>query len=300
MTELGPQEHLHQMNATEREMPHVYLVAGGGGGMQSTIILRLLAQELSRRELGYSVIEGMYLDRDGVQKIRHPSLQATVLEDDIATLPEASPVLLIPHCIGTVAAMNVMERHADERPVGLVSIAPPLPSPRSTIAQPQSIAKRFMDNSLMRVVALPEGALDYSEYTESFADIDPQYFKDMNNAESLGARLRERVAQGQAGLFAPEHDWNTGSPDCVKGWHDEWHATLPAEEASMLRQRTPVVKDAAHGLYISPRSVDGPIPLEDDIAFQMHNVRRVINTGLELIMNQQPLDILPKVSIDRS
>lgn len=287
MSELVDQNSPYEIIPEEHVSPHVYLVAGGGGGMQSTIILRLLAQELSQCELDYSVIEGIYLDEDGAQKIKHPSLQTRALKSDIDKQPEDTPILLIPHCIGTIAAMNAMDQCISDRPVGLVSIAPPLPSPRSTIAQPQSVAKRFMNNSLMRVVKLPEGALDYSEYTESFADIDPQYFKDMNSAESLGERLRERVVRGQAGLFAPEHDWNTGSPDCVKGWHDEWQATLSADEAAVLQQRTPVVEDAAHGLYISPRSVDGPVSPEDDIAFQMHNVRQVIDTGLNILSTQQ-------------
>lgn len=273
--------------AVGQATPHAYLVAGGGGGMRSTIVLRLLAQELTDRNLPYTVIEGVSGQGDE-QAVRYPTLQVHDMEAHIADLPEGKPLLFVAHCIGTIAALRTVERVANTRPAALVSIASPLPSPRETIRAPQSQKKRSQDNTLMRVVDLPAGALDYSDMSESRAHIDPQYFVDIDAAGDLEVRLRARVELGSAALLAPEHDWNVGSPQCVRAWHDDWRATLPPELSEAMLSRAAIVADAAHGLYVSPRSGRHVTP-EEDIAFQLANVGVVIDTGLGLLTSAEHL-----------
>lgn len=257
--------------------------------MRSTIILRLLAQELANRGLPHTAIEGIKGYGDD-QAVHHPSLQARDMEAHIATHAENVPVLLISHCIGTVAALQTVEKVSATRPAALVSIAPPLPSPRSTIETPQSQKKRSENNTLMRVVDLPAGALDYSTMAESQARIDPQYFADIHAADNLDGRLRQLVEQGYGALFAPEHDWNAESPRRVQAWHDEWFATLPEEQAELAHSRAQIVAGAAHGLYASPRSGLDLSPKED-IEFQLANVNAVIDTGLELLVTLQTASV---------
>lgn len=265
--------------------PHAYLVAGGGGGMRSTIILRMLARELGNRGIPYTPIEGINGVGDS-QKVWHPSLQVRDMNASIRRHPEGTPLLFVSHCIGTVAALASLESYADDHPVGLVSVAPPLPSPRSTIMTPQSRKKRSQGDTLMRVVDLPEGAVDYTVMTESVAQISPEYFADIHAADDLQERLRAQIEAGRASIFAPEHDWNTESPETVATWHDEWRSKLPDNEFEVLRRRANVVDNAAHGLYISPRSgLD--VSTEEDLQFQMNNVRQVIDTGLGLLANPE-------------
>lgn len=265
----------------EQLTPHAYLVAGGGGGMRSTIILRLLAQELDARSISYTTVEGIE-GRGDAQTVKYPSWQAKELEAHLQSQPEAQPALLLSHCIGTVAALQTLESQAKKRPVSLVSIAPPLPSPHDTIHQPQSQKKRSENNTRMRVVDLPEGATDYSVMSESLASIDPQYFSDMRDADDLGPRLMTSVATGQAAVFAPEYDWNVGSPKQVEAWHQQWRDTLDPDQAQLLTSRAHIVPDAAHGLYVSPRSARLVTP-EQDIQFQVDNINHVIDTGIGLL-----------------
>lgn len=261
--------------------PYAYLVAGGGGGMRSTIILRMIAQELAGRGIPYAAIDGITGEGDE-QMVKYPSLQVEDMAGRIAEHPEGTPLLFISHCIGTVAALNTVERLEGLHPTSLVSIAPPLPSPYNTISTPQSTKKRTENNTLMRVVDLPEGAVDYSVVTESVARIDPQYFADMRKADDLEVRLRGHVEAGNAAVFAPEHDWNVDSPERVRAWHNEWNATLPADIAGALQARAPIVYDAAHGLYVSPRS-GREVTTEQDVKFQMSNVTDVVDMGLEML-----------------
>jgi hypothetical protein len=265
----------------KQPVPHTYLVAGGGGGMRSTVILRVLAQELNGRGLPYTSVEGIRGTGDD-QAVHHPTLQVQDMEADISNRPKETPLLFISHCIGTISALGTVERLADTRPAALVAIAPPLPSPRNTISAPQSQRKRSENDSLMRVVDLPPGALDYSAMTESHARISPQYFTDIHAADDLEKRLRRQIEEGTSALFAPEHDWNVASPHHVRGWHAEWSATWPPEEAAWLRTRAAIVPDAAHGLYLSPRA-GRQFTAEEDVAFQAANVRQVVDTGLELL-----------------
>ncbi|HEY5667897.1 MAG TPA: hypothetical protein VIR03_01905 [Candidatus Saccharimonadales bacterium] len=265
----------------EQPGPQTYLVAGGGGGMRSTIILRILAQELSARGLPFTPIDGVQ-GQGGAQAIRHPTLQVQDIEANVGRLHERTPLLVIAHCVGTVAALEVVERLSDTRPAALVSIAPPLPSPRHTIETPQSMKKRSDGGTRMRVVDLPDGALDYSNMTESAAKIDPQYFVDMYAADDLEARLRRMVEGRNATVFAPALDWNVASPARVRAWHKEWDAALPAGDAADLRSRAVVVADSTHGLYVSPRS-GLTVTAEEDIAFQRANANAVIDAGLLLL-----------------
>lgn len=265
----------------EQSTPHTYLVAGGGGGMRSTIVLRLLAQELADRGLPYTVVEGISGHGDE-QSVHPPSLQARDLKAHIATQPETTPLLFVSHCIGTIAALQTVEQLANTRATALVSVAPPLPSPGNTIGTPQSQRKRSENDTLMRVIDLPPGALDYSDMTESQARIDPQYFADIHAAHDLEARLRAQVEVGSAALFAPEHDWNVDSPQRVRSWHEDWRAHLPIGKTALLLARAAIVPDAAHGLYISPRS-GREFTAEDNVAFQLANVSAVIDTGLEVL-----------------
>lgn len=266
--------------------PHAYLVAGGGGGMRSTIVLRMIAQELSERDIPFTPIDGVYID-DDVQKVNYPSLQMQDIEADIDNHSENTPLLFISHCIGTIAALSAIEKIDSVRQASIVSIAPPLPSPRSTIAQPQSQGRRCENNTLMRVVDLPAGAVDYSVQTESFAYIDPKYFEDIETAGDLEQRLRARVETGEAVVYAPEHDWNAGSPRSVQAWHEEWDATLSSEEAAALKSRAPIIHDAAHGLYISARGTGRDVSAHESVGFQIANVNNVVDTGLQLAANSR-------------
>jgi len=260
---------------------HAYLVAGGGGGMRSTIILRMLAEELTERKIPYTAIEGIQgTGKD--QRVHVPSQQVHDMLADIAERPKDAPILLIAHCIGTVAGLQTLEKIADERPAGLVAIAPPLPSPLHTIMTPQSSKKRSKDDTLMRVVDLPPGAVDYSVMTESQAHLSPQYFADIAAADDLAFRLRARVELGNAAAIAPEYDWNVESPRTVADWHKKWQHIAPADELTMLKQRAVLVPNAAHGLYISPRSGMEITP-EADTQFQAQNVNHAVDVGLELI-----------------
>jgi hypothetical protein len=135
--------------------------------------------------------------------------------------------------------------------MSLVSIASPLPTSRNTIMQLQSQSKRSVNNTVMRVVRLSDGAVDYSSITESEAYISLQYFADIH-ADDEGVRLRERVA--------PELDWNTASP-CE------------------VRSRATIITDATHGLYISPRS-GREVTAEENVRFQVDNAANVIEIGL--------------------
>lgn len=263
------------------DTPHAYLVAGGGGGMRSTIILRMVADELAGRSIPFTPIEGVS-GEGGDWIVRHPSLQARDMEEDIARQSTETPLLVISHCIGTVAALKVVEALEPDRKAGLVSIAPPLPSPYDTISQPQSRRKRSSGDSLMRVVNLPDHAVDYSQVEERVAIIDPQYFADIKAAHDFQQRLRDQVKVGRAALFAPEHDWNAPSPLCVRSWHDDWSKTLPEEQAVALQKRALVVGNAAHGLYISPR-VGREVTTEENVQFQMDSVNKLVDTGLDLL-----------------
>jgi hypothetical protein len=135
----------------------------------------------------------------------------------------------------------------------------------------------------MRVVDLPNGAVDYSVMTESVAQIDPQYFEDINDADNLEFRLRAIVEAGSAAVYVPEHGWNTGVLPSVQGWHDDWSATLSQDSALALRSRTPIIHGAAHGLYISPYSTGREVTTEENVRFQMGNVNKVIDAGLWLL-----------------
>lgn len=265
----------------ERPTPHTYLVAGGGGGLRSTIILRLLAQELTGRQLPYTVIEGIS-GRGESQSVRYPTLQVQDMEAHISQLPEHVPLLFISHCIGTVAALTTVERVADTRPAALVSIAPPLPSPYDTIQTPQLRKKRSQNDTLMRVIDLPEDALDYSNAVESQARIDPNYFDDINAAADLEKRLCTGIEDGRMAVFAPEYDWNIASVRKVQSWHEDWRTISPPPHNEQFMARALVVPNAAHGLYISPRS-GIEVTHEEDLAFQRANVNTVIDTGLEML-----------------
>lgn len=263
--------------------PHAYLIAGGGGGLRSTIILRLITQELTAQDIDYTCIEGLYADDNGTQNVCYPSLQRELIKSDIEKRADNKPLLFIAHCIGTIAALSAVEEYEATRPVGLVSVAPPLSTPRSTIMRPQSQSKRSANGTLMRTVDLPEGAINYSEITEGIAKIDPQYFKDIDAAEDTQVRLRDRVATGRAAVYAPEYDWNLGSPICVDSWHTEWRSTRSADEAALLESRAIIVPNAAHGLYLSPRGAYADITDAENIIYQRKNVKRLVNTGVDLL-----------------
>ncbi len=279
MTELLP----------EQPAPHVYLVAGGGGGQRSTIVLRMIAEQLRGQDITYTAIDGISGSGDS-QMVRYPSLQLQDIEASVQQQPEGTPLLFISHCIGTVAALGAVDKYAQTRNTSLVSIAPPLPSPRNTLAQPQSQSKRIDQNSRMRVIDIPETAKDYSVIAESFARIDPQYFVDIQAADDLEPRLRAVVESGNAAVYAPEHDWNVDSPRTISKWHEHWHATLPEDTARQLQSRTPVVQDAAHGLYISGRRTGLELTPEERDMFQSNNVQQVISTGLDLLQYQSQAD----------
>jgi hypothetical protein len=268
----------------DQPVPHAYLVAGGGGGMRSTIILRLLAEELTERKIPYTPIEGIRGLNDK-QQVHVHSEQVRDMEADIAERPEDTPILFITHCIGTVAGLQTFQKVSDSRPASLVSIAPPLPSPLGTIMTPPSLKKRSHNDTLMRVVDLPPDAIDYSVFTESKARINPQYFTDMRDAADLEEHLRVSVESGRAAVYAPQYDWNTDSPQTVSAWHDRWQRTLSADAARAAQARAVIVPHAAHGLYISPRSGEIITP-EADIQFQSQNVSNLVAAGLALVQQQ--------------
>jgi len=249
--------------------------------MRSTIIMRLISQELSDRDIPVTPVDGI-AGYGSEQQVKYPSWQLADLRKSILARSEQTPVLLIAHCIGTVAALGAAEQLADERTVGLISIAPPLPSPHDTVHTPQSRKKRSENDTRMQVIDLPEGAVDYSVTTASTARIDPQYFEDMRQAGNLELRLRSRVEAGRAAVYAAEHDWNVASPRRVRAWHEDWRATYGPETFEALQARAPVVANAAHGLYLSPRSGDDISP-EADRRFQSDNVTRLVDAGLELL-----------------
>jgi hypothetical protein len=120
--------------------------------------------------------------------------------------------------------------------------------------------------------------------TESVAKIDPRYFTDIHDAGDLEVRLRARVEAGNAAVFAPEHDWNVDSPRRIQAWHSEWDSTHAPDIAQSLQARAPIVYDAAHGLYISPRS-GREVSTEEDVAFQMGNVTQLVDIGLGMLSN---------------
>lgn len=275
--------------------PHTYLVAGGGGGMRSTVVLRLLAQELADRQLPYTAVDGISGYGEG-QAVHYPTLQMRDMEAHIEGLAEGTPLLFISHCIGTVAALNTVERFADTRQTALVSIAPPLPSPRKTIATPQSQKKRSQNDTCMNVVDLPPGALDYSAMSQSHASIDSHYFTDIYAADDLEIRLRKRVEAGTAALFAPEHDWNVESPQRVRAWHDEWRAARTPEQAELMMARAAIVANAAHGLYMSPRS-GREITHEEDLAFQLAHVGAVVDMGIEMLASAGVNRVLSRAAL---
>jgi hypothetical protein len=241
----------------------------------------MIAEELSSRNIPYTCVDGIS-GEGSEQTVKHPSLQSQDIEADLHRRTPDTPLLFISHCIGTIAALNTVDKLGPKHQTSLVSIAPPLPSPIKTIMQPQSQKKRTANDTLMRVVDLPEGAVDYSVMTESVARIHAQYFEDMRTANDLESRLRTRVEVGRAAVFAPEHDWNSSSPLHVQSWHDLWSATLPEQQASVLRDRAAVVYNAAHGLYVSPR-VGREVTTSENVNFQKSNVRSVVDTGLGLL-----------------
>jgi hypothetical protein len=267
--------------AARSPRPHAYLVAGGGGGMRSTIILRLIAQELAERDIPVTPIDGI-TGYGSEQEVKYPSWQLADLQDHVRAQPERTPVLLIAHCIGTVAALGAAEQWESERPVGLVSIAPPLPSPRHTVATPQSQKKRSENDTRMRVVDLPEDALDYAVMTESTAQINPQYFEDLYRADDLELRLRAGVEAGRAAVFAAEYDWNVVSPQRIQSWHDDWRSMHTSETFEALQARAPIVSGAAHGLYLSPRT-GSDVSQAANLHFQAANVTQLVNVGLDLL-----------------
>lgn len=271
----------HMPNESDLVIPHTFVVAGAGGGAKSSIVLRLLADELSERSIDYTPIDGIYREETSLH-VKYPSLQVEDISEKIDQLPPERPVLFVAHCIGTVAAMRALEEHDSARPVGLVSISPPLPSPQATIMQPNSVNKRFEDNTRMRIVSLPEGATDYTEREEHVAHISEQYFEDIEAAHDLPERLHHNIEMGKAVLRAADADWNQASPATVRNWHADWQHSLPADRSQELLKRAPIVENATHGLYMPLASSS-----EESLRFQRQNVIDALDAGLTLLQDDE-------------
>lgn len=259
----------------ESELPHAYLVAGGGGSIHTTILLRLLAAQLESQHQPYTVVEGLTGYGDDLS-VRYPSLQV----EDILEHAESHDrkVLFVAHCIGTIAALRAFESLSADRPAALTAIAPPLPSPYHTTSTPQSQKKRFENDTRMTVIGLTPGALYPSEEASRLAAISPRYFEEIQEAHDVDTQLRLHVEQGRAAIFSAQHDWNTESPATVARWHDDWRQS----DRHDFIERARIVEDAAHGLHLSPMSGREITP-DINAAFQNAQLAQVIATGNDLV-----------------
>lgn len=277
-----------QLDFDEEVAPHVYLAAGAGGGMRSTIALRVAAGELSERQVSYTVVEG--IDYTSVEPVvRKPSEQAAEIIADAKERDEDQPLLIIAHCMGTVAALSAIESLPAHRKTALVSIAPPLRNPRETVSMPQAMSKLKGGSGMLRIVNLPAGAVDYSVREEVAARIGADYFEEVDAAHDLDVRLKTAVEVGGTALMAAECDWNTGSPRTVAAWHRTWRASETAEIASKLSALTPIIPGAAHGLYLSPQAGGLDVTQEVSLAYQRMHVSEAISMGADLLRADIPM-----------
>ena len=262
---------------------HTFIVSGGGGGMEYSILTRLIARSLTERQIPYTSIDGIS-GLNGDRIVKYPSLQIDEISRNIETHPKGMKYVFMGHCIGTVAALGAFEKIYQKNSASLVSISPPFPSPRHTLLQPASAKKRSQNNTLMKIAKLSEGAFDTVKAQDGFARIDPHYFEQLHKEDDVEIRLRRLVEIGHAAVFSPEYDWNNLSPHSIRNWHEEWSTSLSIDDARSLKEKAKIIPNAAHGLNISTMAMSN-FTTKDNLDFQTNNANHVIETGIKIVQN---------------
>lgn len=259
---------------------HALLIAGGGAwALSSTVLWRLMAQELQQHDIPFTPVDGLYTNA-GELIVKPASKQYEEAQAFINQLPAGTDILLFTQCLGSVAALNLLESADPDRNTVLGVISPPLPTPAATLQQPKSQVKRSERDRIMHVSYFANNSFDFADLINGQARIDPSYLEENRAAATLEKRLRHAVETATAAVFATEYDWNTGSPPTVQAWRNDWAATLHPRETDPLASRAIILPSTAHSLN---RSDSIKLPREEQLMFQQANVQQVLKRTLRLL-----------------
>lgn len=245
------------------------LVAGGGAWVErSSLMWRMVIDELDSRNINRELIDGVYRSDNGELSVTPPGHQLSLISSIIESSAKKS-ILLIAQCLGTVAAMSALETYGDHKEIKMLSIAPPLPSPGATLSTNRSSAKRRQQNgSTVTSVCTIGPEYNFNSSNLSFEDaiVPPEYLSQHSEQAGFASRLQRQVDLGRASLIVPLDDWNSESPTVCGTW-----------QGSILR-----LPQTGHSL----NSSDKGLSLDKAIEVQRDNVKAVLDQGIGLIERQ--------------
>lgn len=250
----------------------ILFVAGGGARVKtSSVMFTFMRRYADAKRIPYNCVDGTHVADDGQLYISPASKQLEQIESAIESLDKDKKLLIVAQCLGTVASLTAIEKSQnlqDEHSsrLNLLSIAPPLPSPESTLQTPRSMSKRT--TGMMETWDLPaDGSLsiDTARMTLYPAIIPDSYLKEhIAVSDSFSFRFKRQLDMGKALVCSPLADWNAASAEVTQSW--EGNGVLCFDNA---------------GHSLNPRTSN--MPYDQVLLGQEANAKRALDFGLSLL-----------------
>lgn len=207
------------------EPTQVIITAGMGCRRTSLGMLSIIAEQCEERGLPMQFVDGSFTNQQNDREVSPPSRQVEEIEAHLEAVPEETPTLIVAHCGGGTAAMDVVEKRAASSKSNLraLLIAPPFDNPAQAFMLSEVQRSIVFDGeaSFLDIYDTPsDDPYNFSRRVMSRLAIGSAFYDEMRaiaKTDFVG-RARRLATKDILGIVVPQDDWNQAAVHTTKSW----------------------------------------------------------------------------------
>lgn len=204
----------------------IILVSGLASKGSNLAPMKYIAEYLGGESVSY--VDGGHNRESGDIEVSSPEYQTAEISQILQSSPEKN-FTIVSHSMGALAALNCLERFDNSK---VISIAPPLSNPLSTLRHPHLLSRLKIRQDRLILPSYSFALGDAGPSTtlpEPSETIFPSSIFDevAEVSENYLGRTIEAIRGNKLSIVMPSQDWNTAGLDAAKQLEQVTYVSAP-------------------------------------------------------------------------